>query len=133
MNRMAEIFLAYSNGTQVAGGLGNTKISLQNLMSVTNLATVSSLVASEPVSFRAWDVGLNFWRADFNRLWLAAANHCICTEHSCRGTEVEAFGYPPGSIKPERGQTGTVHALKVPAGLPPTAGQLAITEHRSSV
>lgn len=50
MNRMAEIFLATSDGTQVAGGLGNTRISLQNLMSVTNVATVSSLVASEPVS-----------------------------------------------------------------------------------
>lgn len=50
VNRNAEIFLAYGNGTLCKAGLGNTRISLQNLMTVTNAPSVSSLVAGEPVS-----------------------------------------------------------------------------------
>lgn len=50
VNRVAEIFLAHSNGTLISGNLGLTRISLQNLMSVTSVISVSSLVASEPVS-----------------------------------------------------------------------------------
>jgi hypothetical protein len=50
VNRVAEIFLAHSNGTLIANGVGVTsRISLQKMMSVTSVATVSSLVASEPV------------------------------------------------------------------------------------
>lgn len=51
VNRVAEIFLAKSDGSLIAGGVGaSTRISLQKMMSVTTVTTVSSLIASEPVS-----------------------------------------------------------------------------------
>lgn len=65
VNRYAEIFLAYSNGTQVAAGLGNTRVSLQSMMHVTTVASVNLLVASEPVSSRR---GLGIF---------AAVYHCL--------------------------------------------------------
>jgi hypothetical protein len=50
VNRVAEIFLSYNNGTVVANALGDTRISLQAIMGVANVAAASGLVASEPVS-----------------------------------------------------------------------------------
>lgn len=55
VNRVAEIFLAKSDGSLIAGGVGaSTRISLQKMMSVTTVTTVSSLIASEPVSLELW-------------------------------------------------------------------------------
>jgi hypothetical protein len=50
VNRVAEIFLSYNNGTLMPNALGDTRISLQAIMGVANVAAASGLVASEPVS-----------------------------------------------------------------------------------
>lgn len=50
VNRIAVIFLSYSNGTLINDALGDTRISLQAIMGVANVAAASGLVASEPVS-----------------------------------------------------------------------------------
>lgn len=53
MNRYAEIYYAYANGTLCEKDLGNTRVSLQSVMRVTTVTAVQSnrLVASEPVSW----------------------------------------------------------------------------------
>jgi hypothetical protein len=51
INRYAEIFLAYSNGTLVEKGLNSSRIALQSVMRATAVTTTAKLVASEPVSY----------------------------------------------------------------------------------
>lgn len=75
VNRYAEIFLAYSNGSLVSSGLGNTRVSLQSMMHVTTVASVSSLVASEPVSWGGCWGMCAAWR----REWLG---YCVALDQT---------------------------------------------------
>lgn len=61
INRYAEIFLAYSNGTLVEKGLNSSRINLQSVMSVVAVTTTAKLVASEPVSYGRVGGGRVIW------------------------------------------------------------------------
>jgi hypothetical protein len=56
VNRVAEIFIAYSNGTLIpaAPGAPSTRLSLSAMMVVTGCPSVAQLVPGEPVSGRKY-------------------------------------------------------------------------------